>query len=175
LGYKAYCWLYFYRDYKTALADIDKYDALTPDFVDYPQSTSVDYMRGICYLQLDDYDNAIKYLDKHITMEVKDVGAKYIASLNYLLLGMAYHKQGNYAEADSIYNIGLVHNANASDLHFYKAQNLFSMGKNNEASDALDSAQDWFNKGAKNGRPYVEEFYEIYQEDLNALRNQLLN
>ena len=38
---------YFYRDYKRALKDIEEYDALTPNFVDYPQWTSVNYMRGI--------------------------------------------------------------------------------------------------------------------------------
>ena len=52
LGYKAYCWLYFYRDYETALEEIDRFDAMTPGIVDYPQSTSVNYMRGLCYLQL---------------------------------------------------------------------------------------------------------------------------
>jgi len=65
-GYMAYCWLYFYRDYETALEAIDAYDKLTPDFVDYPQATSVDYMRGICYLKLGDQDKAIHFMEKHL-------------------------------------------------------------------------------------------------------------
>jgi len=170
LGYKAYCWLYFYRDYEMALEEIDRYDAFTPDFVDYPQSTSVNYMRGICHLQLGNYKEATHFLNLHVDMETEDVGLKYVESIAYLLLGMSYHKQGLFEKADSVYSVGLVHNQNTSDLHFYKAQNLLSMGSKKEAEQSFTKAQEWYTKGAKHGRPYVEEFYAIYQEDLNAMR-----
>jgi len=173
LGYKAYCWLYFYRDYEMVLKDVERFDAFTPDFVDYPQSTSVNYMRGVCHLQLGNYEEAIKYMQMHVDREVKDVGYNYVASLNYVLLGMGYQKQGLHEKADSIYDIGLVHNKNASELHFYKAQNLFLSGRNKEAADSWKKAQDWFSKGGNNIRPYVEEFYAIYQEDLTALEGEL--
>lgn len=173
LGYKAYCWLYFYRDYERALADIDRFDALTPGFVDYPQSTSVNYMRGICYLQLGKYDESIEYLTEHLEKEVGDVGHKYIDAMPYMLLGVAYHKNGAFEKADSMYTLGLEHNETTSDLYYYKAKNLQQMGEVDQAKNVLLFANEWYQKGAKNGRPYVEEFYAIYQKDLDELEAML--
>lgn len=170
LGYKAYCWLYFYRDYETALEEIDSFDELTPDFVDYPQSTSVNYMRGICYLHLGKYEDAVSYLTQHLEMEIKDVGHEYVDAVSYVLLGASYNKLGQYENADSIYNLGLAHNENTAELHYYKAENLIAMKKLNEADVAITQAQDWYEKGAFLYRPYVEEFYAIYKPDISMLK-----
>jgi len=169
LGYKAYCWLYFYRDYETALAEIDRFDALTPNLVDYPQSTSVNYMRGICYLQLGRMEEAINMLTLHLNKEIEDVGHQYIEALPYLSLAMSYHKAGQFQKADSLYSLGIKHNNTTSDLYYYKAQNLLSLNREEEAKVNLEMAQDWYAKGGKNLRPYVEEFFAIYQEDLDEL------
>ena len=96
LGNKAYCWLYFYRDYELVLQEIEEYDPLTPGFVDYPQSTSVNYMRGISHFHLGHYDEAIHYLDLHLNKELADVGAPYIESVPYIALGLSYHNLGKY-------------------------------------------------------------------------------
>lgn len=175
LGYKAYCWLYFYRDYETALEEIDRFDAMTPDLVDYPQSTSVNYMRGICYLQLGRYQEAIAALTLHLEKEIEDVGHQYIESLPYLSLAMSYHKLGQLAKADSLYSMGIEHNNTTSDLYYYKAKNLLDMKKVAAAKSALELAQSWYNNGAKNTRPYVEEFFAIYQEDLDELSALISN
>jgi len=147
LGYKAYCWLYFYRDYKTVLEEVDRYDAYTPDFVDYPQSTSVNFMRGVSYLQLGDYDNAITYLDMHLNFEAENTGYDYVEYVNYVVLGQAYQQKGLHEKADSIYSLGLLHHSKASELHFHKAQNLKLMGKENEAKSSLDLAQNYYTEG----------------------------
>ena len=173
LGYKAYCWLYFYRDYETALEEIDRFDALTPGVVDYPQSTSVNYMRGICYLQLARYEEAIDALTLHLNKEIADVGHQYIEALPYLSLAMSYHKTEQYEKADSLYSLGIQHNNSTSDLYYYKAANLIKMNRVEEAKSSFAIAQEWFDKGSKNARPYVEEFFAIYQEDLDSLKDQL--
>lgn len=173
LGYKAYCWLYFYRDYETALAEVDRFDALTPDFVDYPQSTSVNYMRGVCYLQLGRYEEAIKAMTLHLEKEIESVGHDYIESMPYLILGMSYHQGGQYEKADSIYTLGIKHNNSTSDLYYYKAMNLLKMNRVEDAIASHALAQEWYSKGAKNARPYVEEFYAIYQEDLDRLKAEV--
>jgi len=170
LGYKAYCWLYFYRDYETVLKEVDKFDALTPDFVDYPQSTSVNYMRGICQLRLGSYKEAIKFLSMHIDKEIEDVGEKYVIAAHYLHLGIAYHKAKHYAQADKIFNAALINNENTAELHYYKAINLLSMKKKKEALASLNLAQEWYSKVGPLTRPYVEEFYAIYPEDITRLK-----
>jgi len=165
-GYMAYCWLYFYRDYKTALKAINAYDALTPNFVDYPQATSVDYMRGICYLKLGKHEEAIHFMKKHLDSEIKSVGPKYVDAMPYMLLGIAYYENGQLAKSDEIFRQGLKYNDNTADLYFYHTRTLYDLGKTEEAKEAIDKAEYWLLKGGYNQRPYVEEFYSIYKEDI---------
>jgi|GEM_PF-6872250 len=109
----------------------------------------------------------------HLDKELKDVGPKYVEAVPYLHLGIAYHKAGQFKEADEIFNSGLISNNNISELHYYKALNLISMDNKKEAKISLRSAQEWFSKGASISRPYVEEFYAIYQEDLTRLMKNI--
>ena len=173
MGYKAYCWLYFYRDYAMALKEVDQCDALTPGIVDYPQSTSVNYMRGICQYFLGDYKEAQQSLSAHLEKEATDVGHEYIDALPYLSLAMTYHKMDNFEKADSLFDLGILHNENSSDLYYYKAMNLMEMDQLLDARIALENAELLYNNGAKNQRPYVEEFFAIYQEDLDLLSANL--
>ncbi len=168
LGYKAYCWLYFYRDYKNVLEELDTYDAFTPDFVDYPQSTSVNYMRGICHLKLGDYDQAIHYLSMHLEKEIKDVGEQYIEPAHYVHMGIAYSNAKQFRQAEDLFKRALANHQNIAELHYYRAKNLSTMGLIKEAEASLLLAKDWFHKAGNLKRPYIEEFYAIYQEDLDA-------
>lgn len=173
LGYKSYCWLYFYRDYETVIKELDIYDNFTPDFVDYPQSTSVDYMRGLSYLKLEELDHAISFLTKHLSNEIKNVGHEYIEAMPYQLLGIAYYKKEEYLRADSMFQLGLRYNANTADLYYYRAKNLLKLNRNEEAVENLNKAEDWLLKGSTNQRLYVEEFYSIYKEDILKMRRDI--
>lgn len=173
LGYKAYCWLYFYRDYEGVLEELERFDAFTPGVVDYPQSTSVNYMKGICFLHLNREDEAIEVLSQHLEKEIKDVGHEYIDAMPYLTLAMAYHKKGAYEMADSIYSLGIKYNDTTADLYYYAAQNALKINKIPIARQYLDKTKYWFAKGSINARPYVEEFYAIYEEDIDALEQEI--
>src|SRR5688500_7323755 len=65
-GWRGYLKLFFYRDYEGAIQDFNATDTLTPNFTDYPQSLSVDYLRALAYLQLKDFDASIKFITKYI-------------------------------------------------------------------------------------------------------------
>jgi len=173
LGYKVYCWLYFYRDYETALREVNIYDAYTPGVVDYPQSTSVDYMRGLCLYHLGRYEEAIHSLRVHLEKEVEMVGPDYINSLPYIALALSYHKDGQLTKADSVLTEGIRYNDSSSELNYFKAINYVKMDLRKEAEIFLDKSQALFDRGAVNVRPYVEEFFVIYQEDLDKLSNRL--
>lgn len=173
LGYKGYCWLYFYRDYEMALEELERFDAFTPGFVDYPQATSVDYMKGICHLQLGRTEVAIDLLEKNLQKEKDETGAAYTELMNYQMLAIAHFKNQAHEAADKIYQEGLEHNDNSADMWYHYAENLYMMNRTEQAKEALAESQSWYNKGSRNFRPYVEEFYAIYQEDIDALRGKL--
>src|SRR5690606_35142215 len=56
LGYRGWIRLRKMRDYDKALADFDRLDSLTPNFVD----ANIDFLRGECYFGKKDYPKAIE-------------------------------------------------------------------------------------------------------------------
>lgn len=172
-GYLAYCWLYFYRDYDRCIAECNRLDSLTPDFVDYPQSTSVNYMRGLSHLQKGEYDVAIDYLREHLDFEIESVGESYVEAIPFLILGVAYHKKGAYEKAEEVYKQGVKYNNNCPDLHYYRALNSLKLGNQSLAISSTQLAEKYFDVGNKNIRPYVEEFYAIYGHDIENLKKKV--
>jgi len=63
-----------------------------------PAANRANYIVGACYLQIKEYDKAIKYLK-----EFSGNGADQIQSKAYLLIGHAYSEKNNTSEALSYY------------------------------------------------------------------------
>ncbi len=173
IGWRGYLYLYFYRDYERALLDFNRLDTITPGVVDYPQSTSVDYMRAICHLQLGDYDSAIDYLDQHIAHEDTIAGFKYIPPEAFLFRGIAYWKKVEPEQAIRSFLTGHDLEDYNADLQFWLAKVYAENGLQSEARKWFKQAEKAFQEGDYNRRPYVEEFYQLYTEDFDALRIQL--
>jgi len=175
-GWRGYLYLYFYRDYEKALLDFKATDILTPDFVDYPQSTSVYFMSAICYLQLDDYEEAIRFLDKHIKEELKSVEKKYLDPRVFLYKGIAYFKKGELAKASLVFKEGLENeNEKNADLWFWLAKSESKQGNLSKALLALDNSEKQYLLGHFNERAYVEEFYQVYLAMIQDMRKELKN
>ncbi len=172
-GYRGYCYLYFYRDYKRALKDFDELDVLTPDFLDYPQATSIDYMRAICYYGLNQPQKALEYIDKHIATETKTVGINYIGSVSFIIKGKAHEMLGQLSEATKAYETGLAANEKNADAAFYLAQRYSQDGKRAKAKELITMAKQNFMAGYSNSRPYVEEFFQVYLADIEELEMEL--
>ena len=96
--WRGYLHLWFYRDYKKAIADFDASDTLT-DYIDHPQGHSVDFWRGIAYLGLNDYKNSIAYWYKHIQRETEESGEDWVELEAFLYRGIAYYESGNSEKA----------------------------------------------------------------------------
>lgn len=134
-GYRGYNYLWFYRDYKNAIADFNATDTLTPNFTDAPQGHSVDYWRGIAYLGLKDYKNAIAYFDKHIQKETEETGEDWVEHEAFLYRGIAHYEAGKLAnnlaietKHDSLalhdFNTLLKYNTDFADAKYFKASIL---------------------------------------------------
>jgi len=172
-GWRGYLYLYFYHDYERALTDFNRLDTITPGVVDYPQSVSVDFMRGVCYLQLGQYEPAISYFDQHIEYETGVTGFKYIAPETFLFRGIAYLSMGQPAAAIQSFETGLSLEDYNADLMYWLAKTHAQEGHTAQARNYLAQAQQAFAKKDYNRRPYVEEFYQLYETDLTALAAEL--
>lgn len=172
-GYRGYCTLYFYKDYAWALQDFDELDVLTPNFTDYPQATSIDYMRGVCYLGLGQPKKALEYLEKHIETEGKEVGFDYIYSVAYVLKGIAQKQLGQYKEAQKTFEFAIEQHEQNADLEYQLALLHYEQDEPVSALKWVKKAKNSFMKGYSNNRPYVEEFYQVYLMDIVELEDKI--
>ena len=172
--WRGYLYLWFYRDYKKAIADFDASDVLTPNFIDAPQGHSVDYWRGIAYLGLKDYKNSIYYFDKYIAKATKDTGEDWVEMTGFLYLGIAHYENKN--DSLALLNINKLlkyTNDDYADGNYYKALILEKQNRNQEALKLVDLAITNYKEGYYNNRPYVETLRQIYMEDLILLKERL--
>ncbi|WP_420552166.1 tetratricopeptide repeat protein [Tenacibaculum aiptasiae] len=174
IPWRGYLYLWFYRDYKKAIADFDASDVLTPDFIDAPQGLSVDAWRGIAYLGLKDYEKSIYYFDKYITKEIKDFSENSVDVTAFLYQGIAYLELGKYDKAQASFD-RLIKNSYgfSADAKYYKAFILKKQGKIEEAKSMIDTAIKDFNEGYYNKRPYVEALRQLYLGDLTDFKSSL--
>ena len=175
IPWRGYLYLWFYRDYKKAIADFDASDTLTPNFIDQPQGHSVDYWRGIAYLGLKDYDRSIAYFDKYVKQETEESGEDWVELTTFLYRGIAYFEKQQYDEALINFDKQLQYSRNLSaDAKYYKALIAQKQGDLILAKTLIDSAIEDFENGYFNNRPYVETLHQIYLEDLEALKDELI-
>ena len=176
IPWRGYLYLWFYRDYKKAIADFDASDTLAPNFIDRPQGHSVDYWRGIAYLGLNNLEKSIEYFDKYIQMEIDESGEDWVELTAFLYRGIAYFEQGDYKNALINFDKQLQYSRNLSaDAKYYKAKILNVQGNNDEALKLIREAIDDYNSGYFNNRPYVETLRQIYPEDLDLLKEKIKN
>jgi len=174
IPWRGYLYLWFYRDYKKAIADFDRTDILTPNFIDAPQGLSVDCWRGIAYLGLKDYKKSIFYFDKYINKEIADFSENSVDVIAFLFKGIAYLELEDYAKAEASFNRMIKNSYGFSaDAKYYKTIILAKQGKIAEAKLMIDAALKDFNNGYYNKRPYVETLRQLYLGDFNELKSSL--
>lgn len=171
--WRGYLYLWFYRDYKKAIADFNASDTLT-DYIDHPQGHSVDFWRGIAYLGLDDYENSIAYWDKHIQKETEESGEDWVELEAFLYRGIAYYESKEPEKALENFDKAIEYFKQSADAKYYKSRILFEQGNSNEALALVEEAISDFDMGYFNNRDYVETLRQIYREDLDKLKQSLL-
>jgi len=171
--WRGYLYLWFYRDYKKAIADFNASDTLTPNFIDAPQGHSVDYWRGIAYLGLNDYKNSIYFFDKYINKEIEDSGEDWVELTAFLYRGIAYYENNNLEEALKNFDKQIHYAKQTADGKYYKALILHQQDKNEKALEVLNEAIIDFNDEFFNERHYVETLRQIYIQDLEQLKETI--
>lgn len=174
-GWRGYNYLYLYRDYKRAIGDFDATDTLTLNFTDYPQGQSVDYMRGICYFGLDDYQTAIKYFSKYIDEVISESDESWVDTYAFLYRGLTFEKLGKSETALADFDLALKYYPNLSDCLFHKSRILHKRGEYEEALRLVRKAKIFFKQGYYHQRPYIEVHEQIYLLDIELLEESILS
>jgi tetratricopeptide (TPR) repeat protein len=155
LGYRGWIRLRKIRDYDKALVDFDRLDSLTPNFVDYPWSENIDFLRGECYFGNKKYQKAIECFNRNIR-EQKEGWADV---QSFVYLGLCEYELGNYKKSISEFNRALKYSINTCEAHFGVAKAYQKIGE-------VEKAKKHILKAAEN---IVYKRENIYNEFLNEI------
>lgn len=121
----------FAKDYDSALADLIAYKKEYGET--YEQDHTLEFYMGICYLQLNQFDDALQTLKENIATQEKEHGVIWIHYLERYYLAIAYYENNNYAEAISELDKVLEKYSNFSDAQYYKSICLNYLGEKEKA------------------------------------------
>ncbi len=174
IGWRGYNYLFFYKDFKRAIADFDATDTLNEGFTDHPQAMSVDFLRGIAYYGLDSYDTALIYLQKYIDEEMNSSGGLAFIDQNaFLYKGRIHQKLNQHDSAFVAFNTGLQIFDQSCDLHYFKSKSFSAQGNLAMAKLEAKLAKQYFDLSYVHRRPYIEVLDQLYDYDLIELFQNL--
>jgi tetratricopeptide (TPR) repeat protein len=168
-GWRGYYKLFYFRDYGGALFDLDATDTLTVDQTDYASNMSVDYMRGLCYLGLKNFDKAEEYFNIYIEKETAENGAAYVDENAFLYLGIIKNYRKDYMAAVQQFERALLYETGIADVHYHKARALYAMGQNQEAEIDLEKAKTLMQEQKYLRGYFYEALEQIYESDIKRL------
>jgi tetratricopeptide (TPR) repeat protein len=160
-GWRGYLKLFFYRDYESAIDDFNATDTLTPGFTDYPQSMSVDYLRGLAYFQLGDSQKALDYYTTYINEVTVKSGEDWVDIYAFIHRAIVFIKLNEYEKAITDLEKCLKYYSSSSDAYYHLAAINLRLGRKQIAKEQITKAKDLFEKGYYMHRPYVETFGQI--------------
>lgn len=173
LGFRAYLYLYFYRDYPRAIQDFNRLDSITGS-IGHSQAQDHDYMRAVAYYGLKDYPQAIRYARKYIERLTSEIGAEWVDANAHLYLALSLEKNGApWQEVQAELQKMLKIYPESADAYFHLARLSAQRQRFWEARKFLLPAEAYFQKGYFHQRPYVEVLDQLFPQDFKKLSDLL--
>ena len=92
-----------------------------------------DYLKGVYYYNIDDYENALKQFNSCIKKDYTFLDA-------YMEKGRILYKQNNYDEAIKVYDLAIAVSNRFADAHFWKAKCQEALGHKDDAKISYQRA-----------------------------------
>jgi len=135
----------FAKDYEGVLEDLKKY--IKEYGSTFEQDHSLEFYMGICYLQLNQFEEAIKTLKENIETQEKEYGVDWVHYLDRYYLAIAYYEQNNYTMAISEFDKVLKEYPDFSDAQYYKSLCLNYLREKENAKILMALGKSNFEKG----------------------------
>ncbi|PRB03810.1 hypothetical protein CQ046_08435 [Chryseobacterium sp. MYb7] len=162
LGYRGWMKLEKLKDYKGAIIDLEKLNALTPN--DDVQGENINYLLAISYQGLSNYDKSKHYYERFF--ETTDSATLNLKSIVYVNYGTLLEKLNLNQEALKQYNISLKGHFKFSEAYFHKAEVFEKLGIKDSSKYYYKKALHQYNNGSKLKDVYNEVFNELYESDI---------
>lgn len=169
LGYRAFVKLYMMHDHQGALNDCLRLDSLSNFSKPGVWGEDMDMVIGLCYLQLNDLQNArIRFTDS-IRSVTKRSGKEWNPPRVFMYLGITLMKEQAYREAISMFNELIQLYPNFSEAYYYRSQCYSSLKDQKNAKESMKKCKQVFEKYGAEKNPYFELPYQIYPSMLSEM------
>lgn len=145
LDYKGFMECIFSKNYKSAIADFEKYHELHGE--GYVMDHTYHFYIGISYLQLNEFEKAKINLEKSISQSEANGGRDWVHFLDLLYLGIAQMELYEYQNAIQSFDEALEKYPSFGDVKYYKTGCLYNLGKVEEAQLLFTEAKEDILKG----------------------------
>jgi tetratricopeptide (TPR) repeat protein len=157
LAYRGFCRAIFIKDYENALLDFEAIQKLKPSAPVYEMDHSMEFFRGMCYMELGQLDSARFFMEKSIKWQMDNKGAEWTHYVDLFYMGVIYYELNDISKAQYYVDASLKNYAQFPDAHYYKALILNKLEKNGEAMEHLAAIENAWKK-----RYRMNEDNEVY-------------
>jgi len=165
--YYGWLLLYYYRDYDRAIQKLIEYDNFTPNQGDFAWGEHVNYLKGLCYKQMGEYDKAITEFNTVIELE-----GEHVDVYAFVYRGVCKIKQKRFEEALLDIDRAIQNYPQNSMAYFYKGLVLEKMEQRDKALLAYEESLSLLTKGYLFRNPYHESFDGI---SIEMIEDQIKN
>jgi len=165
-GYYGWVLLYYYHDYERALEQLEKYDALTPDFVDVAGGEDIYYLKGLTHMQLKNHSKAVKEFNLCITHISSTIGEEWVDVYAFVNKGRSLAQLDQHEEAVESYLTAIKNYDKCAEAYYFMGLSQLKINQNGNACLNFKKALELVKKGYKSSDSYVELFHEIYDQQI---------
>jgi tetratricopeptide (TPR) repeat protein len=145
LSRRAFLKCIFSKDYKGAIEDFELYKK---EFgMTYEQDHPIDFYIGMCYLQLNQFDLALRILHNNIEDQISEHGDNWPHYLDRYYLAIAFFENQDYNSAILQFDLVLKEYTRFSDAQYFRAICLHKIGQNELALSCMKTGKSNFEKG----------------------------
>lgn len=163
LEYRAFIKCIFQKSYRSAIKDFDAIQKIKGN--SYVMDHTYEFYKGLCYLQLNQFNTAEQLFTKNINEDRIKLGDKWINCSSLFYQGVCFYELGKYPKAIESFNECIARYSNFSDAKYYRAICLQNIGKKKEALVLVKEAESDFKIGYS--IPETNAMYEIYPYQVN--------
>lgn len=176
LAYRGFCAMIFVKDYESALLDFESIQKLKPNTPVFEMDHSMEFWRGLCYLELGNLDSARIFMEKSLKYQLDLRSAEWAHYNDFFYLAVIHYELNDIAKAQYYIDASLKNYAEFPDAHFYKALILNKLGKSGEALDHLAQIENAWKKRYRmneDNEVYANYPKQIGQTEIDNLRTVL--
>ncbi len=172
LGYRAFVKLYMMHDYKGALTDVLQLDTLSGKSKPAVWGEDMDMFIGLCFLLLENTQDAKLYLNKSINRISEQYGKQWNFARSFMYLGITLYKEKNYPEALVAFTSMAEAYPNSTEAYYYQAACHKEQNNISEMQKQAQQALECYKKQGTEKNPYFEMPFQVYYSMITDLLKQ---